>query len=75
MTHASGFKARLFLLCASLSRHSRLRPADQIILLSAFNKRSIDLRCPASKPPKSVPTDHSRPCPGQTLIAIGPVPN
>lgn len=49
----------LSLLRASLNRQRLLRPADQIILLSAFNKRSTDLRCPASKPPKSVATDQS----------------
>lgn len=61
MTRCSHFQARLSLRRASLTRHGLLRSNDQIILLFAFNQRSTDLRCPVSKPPKSVATDHSAP--------------
>ena len=47
------------LLCASLRRHSPLRPADPIIFPSPFNKRSNHLRCPATTLIKSVATPHS----------------
>ena len=59
MTHFSRFQARLSLLCASLRRHSPLRPADPIIFPSPFNKRSNHLRCPATTLIKSVATPHS----------------
>ena len=59
MTHFSRFQARWSLLCASLRRHSPLRPADPIIFPSPFNKRSNHLRCPATTLIKSVATPHS----------------
>jgi len=59
MTHFSRFQARLSLLCASMRRHSPFRPADPIIFLSPFNKRSNHLRCPATTLIKSVATPHS----------------
>ena len=70
MTHFSRFQARLSLLCASLRRHSPLRPADPNIFPSPFNKRSNDLRCPATTLIKSVATTHSHFL-GQTLIEPG----
>ena len=61
MTHCHRFQARLSFLYASFARHRPVRPADQIIFLSAFNRRLTDLLCPASKPRKSVDTHHSAP--------------
>ena len=58
MTHFSRLQARLSLLCASLRRHSPLRPADPIIFPSPFDKRSNHLRCPATTLIKSVATPH-----------------
>ena len=59
MTNFSRFQDRFSLLRASLRRHSLPRPADQIVFLPVFTKRSTDLLCPAGKPRKSVAADQS----------------